>query len=136
MFGHAVLKPEIGRKPAYDNLYNRAGRHQFFSCVSCGKVVPIDIASCAGQEGHDPETVLGPENGVKVREHFGILSKSLANGWPFLKVHVCPNCENPYIVYVAAFEPHNGWVQVVLQGVSELLPSNYSLKRTAAGRLR
>jgi hypothetical protein len=120
MFSRQVLKPEIGREPIYDNLYNEAGRSQHFSCANCNKSVALDIVSCIGRDSHDPETVLGPDQGNYVREHFGILSKSLANGWPFMSIVSCSACGQKHLVYVAVFEPHNGWRQAVLQGITEL----------------
>lgn len=131
MFGRVLLKPEIGREPVYDSVYNRQGRSQRFTCVSCSCDIPLDIDRCLGVEACDPESVLGPEYGDAVRDHFGILRKSLANGWPFVKVHPCPGCGCRYLVYVAMLEPRNGWQQGVLQGITELVPSNNSLQPTA-----
>lgn len=128
MFGRILLKPEIGREPIYDNIYNNDARSQPFTCVNCSHEVPLDVGLCIGADACDPESVLGAEHGDSVRDHFGILKKSLANGWPFVKVHPCPNCGCRYLVYVARFEPRNGWCQGVLQGITELVPSNKSLK--------
>ncbi|MBP6299635.1 MAG: hypothetical protein KA365_04435 [Arenimonas sp.] len=130
MFGRNVLKPEIGRKPIYDNLYNKEGRTQSFSCANCKSTVGVDIVDCIGTNAQDPETVLGPNHGGLVREHFGILGKSLVNGWPFMSVVSCQACGQDHLVYVAVFEPRNGWEQAVLQGISQLLPSNPSINRT------
>jgi hypothetical protein len=127
MFGRRILKPDLERKPAYDNVYNRDGRWQSFKCVSCGAPIPVDIEQYVGR-GKDPEAVLGPANGPAVRDHFGILEKSLANGWPYVRVEVCAGCSTQYLVYVAALEPRNGWCQGMLQGITELAPSNDSLQ--------
>ncbi len=124
MFGRKVLNPEIGRKPIYDNVYNEAGRSQSFLCANCKTRIPIDLADCIGKNADDPENVLEPRHGEKIREHFGILSKSLANGWPCLSVAGCPSCGQSHLVYVAFFEPRNGWRQVVLQGITELVSTD------------
>ena len=133
MFGHDVLIPEIGRKPIYDSLCNKEGRSHSFACANCSANVEIDVADCAGKNAQDPESVLGPDLGSLVREHFGILTKSLANGWPLLPIASCPACCQAHLVYVAMLEPRNGWQQVVLQGISQLQPSNLSSQRTACG---
>lgn len=132
MFGRQVLQPEIGRKPIYDSVYNEAGRSQSFLCANCNTRVALDVVNCMGRNSHDPESVLGPDQGKHVREHFGILSKSLANGWPFLSVASCPACGQDHMVYVALFEPRNGWQQAVLQGITQLQPSNPAAQRTAS----
>jgi hypothetical protein len=124
MFGRVLLKPELGRKPVYDNVCNKEGRAQSFTCVQCGGRVNLDLVHCIGNEASGPDSVLGPAHGEEVRKHFGILGKSLANGWPFLKVESCPGCGCRYLIYVAVFEPRNGWDQAVLQGITELVPSN------------
>lgn len=123
MFGRTVLKPEIGRKPIYDNVHNKEGRSQSFLCAGCYAPVALDIVDCIGRGAHDPESVLGADRGERIREHFGILSKSLANGWPFLTVASCSACGQSHLVYVAVFEPRNGWQQAVLQGITQLQPS-------------
>lgn len=64
-------------------------------------------------------------------QHFGILERSLLHGWPKVRVEACVSCGVRYLVYIAEFEPRNGWCQGVLQGVTELAPSNYAFKRTA-----
>jgi hypothetical protein len=133
MFGREVLKPEIGRKPVYDNVYNEQGRLQSFFCANCNSRIALDIADCIGRNAHDPESVLGLDQGSKVREHFGILGKSLANGWPLMSVTSCPACGQSHLIYVAMFEPRNGWQQVVLQGITQLQPSNKPLHPTAFG---
>lgn len=133
MFGRKVLKPEIGRKPIYDSLYNRAGGSQAFNCANCNTVVDLDITDCIGRNAQDPEGVLGENQGKLVREHFGILSKSLANGWPFMSIASCAACGQGHLIYVAVFEPRNGWQQVVLQGVTELVPSNHTFQRMPRG---
>lgn len=130
MFGRVLLKPEIGRKPVYDSVYNKEGRGQLFICINCSREIPLDVERCIGAEACDPETVLGHDNGNAVREHFGILKKSLENGWPFVKIHACQNCGCRYLVYVAMLEPRNGWCQAVLQGITELAPSNKSMQPT------
>lgn len=133
MFGRDILKPEIGRKPIYDNLHNKDGRAYSFACANCNASVALDIADCAGKNAQDPESVFGSEQGRLIRKHFGILTKSLINGWPLLSVVSCPACGQRHLVYVAMFEPRNGWQQVVLQGISQLQPSNLSFQRTAFG---
>lgn len=132
MLGRRILKPDLDRKPVYDNVYNRDGRWQSFICVSCNTEVPVDIEQYVGR-GEDPETVLGPTYGPTVRDHFGILEKSLANGWPYVRVEACASCGAKYLVYVAALEPRNGWCQGILQGITELAPSNQSFKWTPNG---
>lgn len=131
MFGRVLLKPEIGREPVYDNVYNKHGRNQWFTCISCSGEIPLDVERCMGIEARDPESVLGPENGDAVREHFGMHQKSLANGWPFVKIQACPSCGCRYLVYVAMLEPRNGWQQGILQGITELMPSNNSQQADA-----
>jgi hypothetical protein len=126
MFGRTLLKPEIGRKPAYDSVSNKEGRNQLFTCVQCKHGVPLDLERCIGVEACDPESVLGMEYGDVVRQHFGILRTSLVNGWPFVKVHSCPSCCCRYLIYVAMLEPRNGWCQAVLQGITELTPLSSS----------
>lgn len=133
MFGRDLLRPDLKRKPVYDNLNFRDGRWQTFICAHCHTSIPLDIEQYVGRD-EDPESVLGPANGRAVRIHFGILEKSLANGWPFLKVEICPYCGAKYLVYVAAFEPRNGWSQGVLQGITELLPSNLQFDTDALRR--
>jgi hypothetical protein len=80
MFGRVLLKPEIGREPVRDNVYNKQGGSQRFTCISCSGEIPLDVERCMGAEAYDPESVLGAQCGEAVREHFGILPKSLANG--------------------------------------------------------
>ncbi|MDF3822406.1 hypothetical protein P3G55_21075 [Leptospira sp. 96542] len=134
MFGHIVLKPEIGRSPVYDNVYNKQDSTQVFTCAHCGERISLNVVECAGRKSRDPETVVEPDHGAEIRQHFGILEKSLANGWPRLSTVACAKCDCQYLVYVAAFEPRNGWQQLVLQGITELLPSSPSLQPTASGR--
>jgi hypothetical protein len=133
MFGREILRPEIGRKPIYDNVHNETGRSQSFACANCGARVVLDIVDCIGRNAHDAESVLGPDGGSHVREHFGILRNSLAQGWPLLSVASCPVCGRNHLIYVAVFEPRNGWQQAVLQGITELKPSNHSLQPDAYG---
>ncbi len=135
MFGRVLLKPKIGRKAVYDSVHNLKGRNQRFIRISCSSDIPLDVAKCIGAEARDPEAVLGPAHGDEVLQHFGILSKSLTNGWPFLTVHSCSQCNSTYLVYFAVFEPRNGCRQAVLQGITELAPSNKALKSqpSAAG---
>jgi hypothetical protein len=109
MFGLEVLKPEIGREPTYDNVYNTKGRSQSFFCAYCNSHVGLDIVDCVGKNAQDPKTVLGPGQGDLVREHFGILSKSLANSWPRMSIASCAACGQGHLIYVAMFEPKNGW---------------------------
>jgi len=123
MFGRQIIKPVIGRKPVYDNVRDRDGRWQSFQCSGCGATVRIDLEDYIGQ-GADPESVLGPDWGEAVRDHFGIFKRSLQNGWPKVRIESCSKCSTRFLVYVAEFEPSNGWCQGVLQGVTELASSN------------
>jgi hypothetical protein len=132
MFGRQVITPEIGRKPIYDSVYDEAGRYQSFLCASCNTHVALDVVKCIGMDSHDPESVLGPDQGEHIRTHFGILNKSLANGWPFVSVASCPACAEDHLVYIAVFEPRNGWQQAVLQGITQFQPSNTAVQRTAS----
>jgi hypothetical protein len=131
MFGKQILKPDLHRKPVYDSVSNRAGRRQSFACSGCGSSVQLDLEQYIGQPA-DPDTVLGSDEGSAIRNHFGILARSLQNGWPKVRVEPCARCHKQFLVYVAEFEPSNGWCQGVLQGITELLPSNNSLKSDAA----
>lgn len=122
MFGRRIIEPDFERKPVYDNVYHFDGRWQSFPCSQCGASISLDLMNYIGQ-GADPEDVLGREAGDLVRNHFGILRRSLTNGWPKLRVESCTACASRYLVYVAEFEPSNGWCQGVLQGVTELVLS-------------
>ena len=133
MFGREILKPAIGREPTYDSIYNTDGRTQSFACASCNSRVVLDIVDCAGKNAEDPESILGSGQGALVRKHFGILSKSLTNGWPLMSIASCRSCGQGHLIYVAMFEPRNGWRQLVLQGITQLLPSNLSFQGTAFG---
>jgi hypothetical protein len=135
MFGREVLKPDLRREPVYDSVYNRDGRWQSFVCAQCGTPISLDLEHYVG-DGEDPEGVLGPAHEAAVREHFGILEKSLENGWPYIRVEVCANCGASYLVYVAVFEPRNGWCQGVLQGITEWVPSSDPPRRLDAERKR
>ena len=75
-------------------------------------------------QAYTPERVFEANKEKEVLEHFGILNESLTNGWPYLKIEHCSNCSCGYIVYVAVFEPRNGWIQAVLQGITELMNSS------------
>jgi hypothetical protein len=127
MFGRVLIKPDLSRAPVYDNVYAKDGRVQHFCCVECGEPVAVDLERYIGQFA-DPDTVLGHANAELVRQHCGILPRSLANGWPKVRIELCANCDTQYVVYVAEFEPSNGWCKGVLQGVTQLVPSNNSFK--------
>jgi len=127
MFGKQILTPDPNRRPVYDSVSNRAGRKQCFLCIGCGSSVELDLEQYIGQRA-DPECALGPDQGSAIRKHFGILERSLQNGWPKVKLESCDKCHREFIVYVAEFEPSNGWCQGVLQGITELLPSNKQLR--------
>lgn len=129
MFSRVIKEPELSRVPSYDSV-TRCGRFQSFNCVRCARAISIDFENYMGKHA-DPETVLGSEHGEAVRKHFGILERSLRNGWPKVRVEPCPSCDATYLVYIAEFEPKNSWFQGVLQGVTELAPSNYTFKRPA-----
>lgn len=133
MLSREVLKPEIGREPIYDNVYNTKGRSQSFVCAHCNSRVGLDIVDCVGKNAQDPENVLGSGNGGLVREHFGTLNKSLTNGWPRMSIASCAACGQGHLIYVAMFEPRNGWQQLVLQGITQLQSSNLSFQGTASG---
>ena len=130
MFGKQILKPDLHRKPVYDNGFNREGRKQSFKCCGCGASVQLDMEQYVGQ-AVGPETALGPSEESAIIKHFGILERSLQNGWPRVRVEKCTGCDKQFLVYVAEFEPSNGWCQAVLQGITELLPSNNSLEGDA-----
>jgi len=119
VFGRDLVKPDFSRKPVYDNLYGKDGRWQTFNCSRCKSPVPIDLENYVGK-AQDPEVVLDEIDGEAVKQHFGLLTKSLANGWPKFKTERCANCNAEFLVYVAEFEPANGWRQGVLQGITEL----------------
>jgi NAD-dependent SIR2 family protein deacetylase len=123
MLGRVLLKPDLMRQPVYDSVSNLKGRFQAFNCIKCNHSVPIDFTRYISQPA-DPESALGTQHAAEVREHFGILERSLENGWPKVRVEVCGKCDTRYLVYVAEFEPRNSWCQGVLQGITELLPSN------------
>lgn len=91
MFGRQIIKPDLERKPIYDNVYHRGGRWQSFQCGTCGASVKLDLENYIGH-GADPEDVLGKEAGNLVRDHFGILRRSLANGWPKVRIECCTEC--------------------------------------------
>jgi hypothetical protein len=120
MLGRVVLKPDLARAPIYDNIYRRGERLQSFRCLSCRCPIEVDFENFIGKPA-SVDAVLGKENGAMVRSHFGILDRSLENGWPKARVEVCAACGKRYLVYVAEFEPRNGWCQGVLQGITELV---------------
>jgi hypothetical protein len=123
MFGVTILKPDLKREPSYDSASPDSGRHYHFSCV-CGALLEIDLPSYIGTYS-DRETVLGEEHSEEIRVHFGLRQdRSLINGWPKFRVETCAKCKSKYLVYVAVFEPANGWFKIVPQGILQLLPSN------------
>ena len=124
MIGRKLLEPKLDRALDYDSIYKKNGRIQQFNCINCTCFVSVDILV-----GENPEAVLGSNNGSAVRAHFDILENSLLNGWPLLKIECCKHCNTQYLIYIASFEPRNGWVQNILQGITELLPINNNLKR-------
>lgn len=130
MLGASILKPDISREPTYDSCSHDKGRYYNFSCT-CGSTLTIDLPSYIGTY-QDPENVLGPEMVEEVRLHFGLRNdRSLVNGWPKFRVETCAKCSISFLVYVAVFEPANGWFKIVPQGITQLLPSNPALKRDA-----
>jgi hypothetical protein len=127
MFGEAILKPDLNRTPSYDSLKPEKGKIYEFKCI-CGELNKIDVPSYIG-DYQDRERVLGEENSEEIRKHFGLRSdRSLINGWPKFRIEKCLNCEAKYLVYIAVFEPANGWFQVVPQGITQILPSNTKIK--------
>ena len=123
MFGESILKPDINREPVYDSSNPEIGKTYEFEC-GCGSNFKIDIASYIGNY-QDREAILGQENSETIRMHFGLRSdRSLIDGWPKFRVEKCTHCDRRYLVYMAVFEPANGWYKIVLQGISQLLPSN------------
>jgi hypothetical protein len=133
MFGVSILKPDLNRKPSYDSATPEIGRHFQFACT-CGTSIELDLPSYIDNY-QDRETILGIENAENIRAHFGLRQdRSLINGWPKFRVETCAKCKAQYLVYVAVFEPANGWFKIVPQGITQLLPSNPALKRDALKR--
>jgi hypothetical protein len=131
MFSRVIIEPDLSRVPSYDSV-TRHGRFQSFNCVRCGRAISIDFEKYIGKHA-DPETVLGNEHGEAVMLHFGILERSLRNGWPKVRIEDCASCDATYLVYIAEFEPRYSWFRGVLQGVTELAPSNSFRASTFAG---
>lgn len=77
--------------------------------------------------------MLGSGSGNLVRSHFGILARSLENGWPKVRLQQCTHCQKEFLVYVAEFEPRNGWFQGILQGITELLPPDSGFENDVEG---
>jgi hypothetical protein len=130
MLGASVLKPDLHREPTYDSGLPDKGRCYSFACTcTCTSTLTIDLPSYIGTY-QDREEVLGPEMAEELRVHFGLRSdRSLVNGWPKFRVETCTNCSACFLVYVAVFEPANGWYKIVLQGITQVLPSNPAVKR-------
>jgi hypothetical protein len=130
MLGASVLKPDLHREPTYDSGLPDKGRYFSFSCT-CTSTLTIDLPSYIGTY-QDREEVLGPEMAEELRVNFGLPShRSLANGWPKFRVETCTKCSARFLVYVAVFEPANGWYKIVPQGITQVLPSNPAVKRDA-----
>lgn len=130
MLGASVLKPDLHREPTYDTGLPDKGRYYSFSCT-CTSPLVIDLPSYIGTY-QDREEVLGPEMAEELRVHFGLRNdRSLVNGWPKFRVETCPKCNARFLVYVAVFEPTNGWYKIVPQGITQVLPSNPAVKRDA-----
>jgi hypothetical protein len=124
MFGPSILKPDLNRKPSYDSENPRVGVGKVyrFKCL-CGSVMEIDLPSYIGRY-EDRETILGKENSDAIRTHFNLRQdRSLDDGWPKFRIETCNICGRKYLVYVAVFEPANGWYKIVPQGITQLLPS-------------
>lgn len=138
MFGRRLLTPDQNRTPAYDSLAaHNAGNPETsrwfgFQCANCPEEVKLDLPSYVGTYS-DQESVLGAAQAELIRLHFGLRDgKSLAEGWPKFRVETCRHCSASYLVYIAVFEPANGWYKIVPQGITQL-PSNYSFKATVTG---
>lgn len=119
MLGCSLLGPDKSRTPQYDVVNNPNGRFYTFGCIKCKVTLQLDLNKYLGQCS-DAQSILGAENENLVKEHFGLAVKTLNNGWPRFRVEQCKNCKAQYLVYVAAFEPRNGWHQLVVQGITEL----------------
>ena len=130
MFGQIILKPDRQRTPAYDNAHPKKGRLYEYTCT-CGTTLSIDLPSYIGNYS-DQESVLGANWSEPIREHFGLRQdRSLADGWPKFRVEQCSTCGTRFLVYVAVFEPANGWFKIVPQGITELKTSNKGLQSTS-----
>lgn len=131
MFGVSILKPDLNRKPSYDSAKAEVGKYFRFNCT-CGTSIEFDLPSYIGNY-QDRETILGAENSEKIRVHFELRhDRSLINGWPKFRIETCTNCKEHYLVYVAVFEPANGWFKIVPQGITQLLPFNNSIQGIAS----
>ena len=119
MFSESILKPDLNRKPIYDSSKSDINKYYKYQCT-CGESMSLDLPSYIG-DYQDRENILGAKNSEAIREHFNLRhDNSLINGWPKFRVEICNNCKTQYLVYVAVFEPANGWFKIVPQGITQI----------------
>jgi hypothetical protein len=90
-----------------------------FSC-GCRQALKIDMESYIGRS-LDFERAWSKQDAEHVRSHFGLRSdNSLVDGWPRLRIEVCPSCSTQYLVYVNVIEPANGLYYLSLNAIARI----------------
>jgi hypothetical protein len=118
--GDRVVCPDPARGPVRDTVNMPHGIVEF-PCGSCGEHVSLDLSTFNDDYG-TPEEVLDPDLGPMVREHFELrVDRQLLEGWPKLRVEAWRACGAEYLVCVIEDEPHNGWHQWTLRGITALM---------------
>ena len=120
LFGKSILIPDRNREPLYDSSKQFENQFYSFKC-KCETTINLNLPSYIGNYS-DRDKVLGEENSELIRLHFNLRSdNSLINGWPKFRVEIYTICRKKYLVYIAVFEPANGWYKIIPQGISEIL---------------
>lgn len=113
-----VIEPDDTR-PVDDDIL-RPQRDFSFPCATCKAQLSLNLRTYNANH-------LSPEEASEklglgdLKEHFRLLpNRSLAIGWPKLRIETCPSCASAYIVCVLETEPSNGWHRWTVRGVSAL----------------
>jgi hypothetical protein len=116
--GHRVIPVDRSRAPDDDSLEKH--KPLALKCSHCSSPIVLDLRSF-NSHFQTPEAVLGSESAAAVREHFELRSdRSLTDGWPKLRRESCSACGAQFLICVMEHEPHNGWHQWTLRGVTKL----------------
>lgn len=119
--GQRIVSPDQARAPVRDTLHAPDALFAF-ACRSCGHTIALNPETYNGTYS-DSDRVLGEGRGNEVRHHFQLMGdRSLAQGWPKLRIEGCASCDARYVVCVMEHEPHNGWYQWSVRGVTALVP--------------